>query len=99
MPNITIQFHPVLGRVTPLPKADVVACTTVEEALDAVFAKYPALVNAFLRPPTDRQDLFARLLKYWYVYINDEDIHFCPDRFQTRLENRDTIYIGPILAS
>ncbi|MGH2446672.1 MAG: ubiquitin-like small modifier protein 1 [Candidatus Limnocylindria bacterium] len=85
----TIRIPPVLRENTDGNRTVDVAGSTVAEALDDLFGRYPAL--------RDRVTEAGELSQYVNVYVNDRDVRY-RDGLETAIAAGDTIILLPAMA-
>ena len=85
----TVRIPPVLRENTGGSRTVTVAGTTVNEALDDLFGKYPGL--------RDRVTEDGKLSSFINVYVNDRDVRY-RDGLATEVGPDDTIILLPAMA-
>jgi molybdopterin synthase sulfur carrier subunit len=84
--NFFATFRPIVGGKTV--EVDVAQGSTVQQLLQALIVRYPALDQALF-------DDVKHLHRHVHVFVNGRDVVYLADQLETRLDAEDVINIFP----
>ncbi len=88
--SVLIRIPTPLRKFTDDLSVVEVSSGTVQDAIDALLAKYPGLQSQIVGDD-------GKVRRFVNVYVNDEDIRFL-EKFDTELEDEDEVSIIPAIA-